>query len=333
MNTQPPNQHHNLQALCTLSDSPKAVNPQSLTKLIQDSPDPETALRAVLKSLPSSSETLQNKWHNIVMDIWSASHPHIPALVDLPIAAEDVYQSIALDDAHAYLNAVQQKPIQLISANKEWLINAPDAHYLATQVPSLANQSTLQLENEWQYLPLRRLRTSLQSLRLIRRYKNQLVIVKSRYQQFMSLPLVHQYYLLWHADTYHVEWGDYAGIWGDYLRIVQEYLPLLWSISQRDTPDMAIDVRHWNKEMIESFYPLWQQAGLLDRQTNQTALLSLVRLQSLPTALTQVIIKDLFARFGLIYGQGTVFSYHQLGVNLLTLEHLEELPCNVELWD
>lgn len=327
----PTKQQDNLQALCTLSDTPKAINPSSLTKLIQDAPDPETALRGVLKSMPSPSHALKIKWHKIIKDIWAAHHPHIPELLNLPIAVKDISHAKALNEAFEYLNIVQNKPLCMIQENKEWLVSPKDVYYLATQLPNLHNQPAIQSESEWQYLPLHRLRNSLKSLRLIRRYNNQLVIVKSRYSRFLELPSVQQYYLLWHADTYHIEWSDYAGIWGDFMRVVQEYLPLLWGACQNKESDLAIDIRQWNKEILETFQPLWQQEGLLDQQPSQSALLSFVRFQSLPTALTQVILKDLFVRFGLIYGEGTIFAYTAPGLQLLNAEHNQDLPCNLDL--
>jgi hypothetical protein len=243
MQNLPANQKSNLQALCTLSDTPKTVSPSSLTKIIEQAPDPETALREVLKSMPSPSHTLQTKWQKTINDIWATHHLHIPELLKLPIAANDVSHTKALTEAREYLNIIQNRPLRMIEENKEWLLSPDDVYYLATQLPSLHNQPAIQSESEWQYLPLHRLRHSLQSLRLIRRYKNQLVIVKNRYKHFLQLPSVQQYYLLWHADTYHIEWSDYAGIWGDFMRVVQEYLPLLWSVSRNQKPDYAIDIR------------------------------------------------------------------------------------------
>jgi len=320
-----------LQALCTLSDTPKAVNPNSLTKLIQAAPDPATALGKVLQSMPSPSEALATKWRQIVKDIWAAGHPHIPALLELPLAASDISSTVALQHAHDYLRFVDHQPLHMIEENKDWLISPDDVHSLATQLSHLHHQPVLQTESEWQYLSLHRLRRVLQSLRLIRRYKSELVIVKSRYQKFLALPLVQQHYLLWHADAYHIDWSDYAGIWGNYFHVVQEYSPFLWSISHNKKPDIAVDLRQWNRAMLESFYLLWQQEGLLDQHLPETALFSLVRFQSLPTALTQVILRDLYIKHGLIYGQGTQFAYTTFGLKLLEQEYQQELPCNLDL--
>lgn len=326
-----PPTYKNLQALCTLSDSPQAINPQSITKLMQEAPDPATAVRAVINSMPVSSEVLQSKWRKMIINIWSDQHPHIPELLALPIAGSDISHSHAISDALAYLKIINQRPAPMVFENKEWLISADYTYNLSSQMPSLHSQPILPLENEWQNLNLHRLRLTLQSLRLVRRFRHQLVIVTSRYQKFLSLPLIQQYYLLWHADAYHVEWHDYAGIWGDYLKIVQEYLPLLWSISRHAMPDMANDIRQWNQEVLMTFQPLWQRAGLFDRQPPKTALFALVRLQSLPTALTQVILQDLFVKYGIVAGEGITFAYTAPGLKLLQSEHAKDLPCHLDL--
>jgi len=326
----PPN-YKNLQALCTLSDSPQAINPQSITKLMQEAPDPATAVRAVINSMPETSETLQAKWRKMIINIWSDRHQHLPELLTLPIAGSDIAHSRAINDALAYLAIIQQRPAPLVFENHEWLVAADYAYDLANQMPSQQGRPILPLENEWQNLNLHRLRLTLQALRLVRRYNNQLVIVTSRYQKFLSLPLIQQYYLLWHADAYHVEWHDYAGIWGDYLKIVQEYLPLLWSLTRQSEPDMHYDIRQWNQDMLMTFQPLWQRAGLFDRQPPKTALFALVRLHSLPTALTQVILQDLFAKYGLVNGEGLMFTYTVPGLKLLQSEHSKDLPCHLDL--
>jgi hypothetical protein len=323
--------YKNLQALCTLSDSPKAVNPQSITKLMLDSPDPAAAVRSVINSMPGASEVLQTKWRQTVINMWAEQHYHLPELLTLPISGNDIAHTQVINDALSYLDIINRRPVPMVFENQEWLVSSDHVYRLASQMPSQQGKPLLPLENEWQNFNLHRLRLVLQSLRLVRRYKNQLVTVSGRYQKFLSLPLVQQYYLLWHADAYHVEWHDYSGIWGDYLKIVQEYLPLLWSISHSAVPDRDYDIRHWNQEILSLFQPLWQRAGLLDRQPPQTAMFALVRLQSLPTALTQVIMHDLFAKYGMVYGEGLIFSYSEPGLKLLHTENGKDLPCHLDL--
>lgn len=331
MQNLPTKQKNNLQALCALSDTPAALNLTSLTILIQESPDPATALKEVFNSIPNPSDALKAKWQKIVRDIWAAHHTHIPELLNLPLTTNEIIQTNALNEAREYLKIVKHKPLHMINEGKEWLVSPEDVNHLAAQLPTLHNQPTIQAENEWQYLLLHRLRSTLESLRLVRRYRDQLILVKSRYQKFNSLPTVQQYYLLWHAEAYHTNWSEYSGAWGDYLQIVQEYLPLLWNVSIDKEAGHISDVRQWNQEVIENFYPIWQQEGLLEQQASPNALLTMVRFQSLPTALTQVIIKDLLGRYGMIYGEGMAFAYTSAGIKQLTAEYNQDLPCHIEV--
>ncbi len=320
-----------LKALCVLSNPSDVINPAAIARLVHDAPDPETAVREVLKNVTVYSDSLQNKWRQVITKMWSAHHPHLPGLLNLPIAADDVSAVLALQDAKAYLKAVLTHPAKMVKEGGEWLLTATDTYAYASQLPSFNKRPLLPIESEWQYLPLRRMRAVLQALRLVRRSGENLVLVKSRYQRWQKLPVTHQYYLLWHAETYHIDWSQYASIWGDYLKVVQEYLPVLWGLSANSTQDLPHDLRQWNQYLWESFYPWWYQAGLLERQVENSALFGLLRVHSLPTALTQVILRDLFERYGLVNCDGFLFAYTGLGVKLLAAERSEELPCALDL--
>lgn len=324
-------QHKNLQALCELSDTKTRLNPDRLTKLIHEAPDPETATQAVFANFTSCSDVLSRAWRQLVNELWSAKHPHVPVLPFLSLTTSDVSDTPAVQDAVAFLGLVSDNPPDLVHEGKEWLLSSPDAYHLARSLPSLRSRPLIQLENEWQYLSLRRLRDVLQVLRLVRRVKDKLIPVKSRYQRFTNLPIIHQYYLLWHAEAYHIDWAQFSGIWGEYLRVIQEYLPLLWDLSEDATADMPRDIRKWNQDVWEAFSPLWEQEGLLDKPSGHTALLSLVRVQSLPTALTQVILRDLLERYGLVVGEGDLYAWSTLGVKLAAAERTQQLPCALDL--
>jgi hypothetical protein len=318
-------------ALCALSDTPSAVTPHHLRSLIRQAPDPETATRAVLNQLNLHSETLQRKWRQVVTKLWSSHHTHLPVLLNLPIATNDLTDVVGIQDALYFLQSIHNKPAPMLQENKEWLLTSEAINHLLINLPSHQQKLLIRIENEWQSLILRRLRSTLQELRLIRRLKNQLVIVKSRYQRFLALPTTQQYYLLWHTEAYHVDWLQFAGIWGDFLHVVQKYLPLLWEISNSETPNLPRDIRQWNQDIWDSFLPLWEQAGLFNRQNQQSTLLTIVRTQSLPTAVTQVIMKDLFERYGLICGEGELFAWTDLGTKIITAERTQELPCALDL--
>jgi hypothetical protein len=323
--------NRNLKALCALSAPAAFLNPDKLSVLINDSPDPATAVRSVLEQVPPHSDVLERKWRQLVVDMWSQHHPHIPVLLDLPIATGDVSDVPALQDALSALSIINNKPARLINEGQEWLLSPEDAYHIASSLPSLRQRPLVQLENEWQCLPLRRLRTTLQALRLVRRQKDHLVIVKSRYRRFVELPVIQQYYLLWHTEVYHINWAQFAGLWGDYINVVQECLPLLWDLGEHTFPDLPYDIRQWNQDMWDTFAPLWEQEGLLHRQAHDSVLLSFVRTHSLPTGITQVIMRDLFERYGLLSGEGELFVWTSLGIELIAAERTQELPCALDL--
>ncbi len=321
----------NLKALCDLSETKVRLNPDQLTTLIKNSPDPETAARAVLSRISPCPEVLERKWRQLVKEFWSSQHPHVPLIPHLNLTTDDVAGVIALRDAVALLNVVRDRPPLLVSEGKEWLLSSEDAYHLAGSLPSARSRVLIQLENEWQYPYLRRMRETLQALRLIRRVKNRLYIVKSRYHRFAGLPDIHKFYLLWHAEAYHLDWDQFSGIWGDFLRVVQSYLHLLWDIGEDALPDMPRDVRQWNQDVCDSFSPLWEQAGLLEQPVGHKGLLSAIRVQSLPSALTQVILRDLLERYELIYGEGDVYAWSRLGINVTSAERTQELPCALDI--
>ncbi|MBI4022471.1 MAG: hypothetical protein HY372_03865 [Candidatus Andersenbacteria bacterium] len=326
-----PRTHSSLKALCALSQARDPVSPRKISRLIYHAPDPATAVRAVLEQLPAHSEVLTRKWRQLVVDLWSQHHPHIPVLLDLPITTSDVAEVPSVQDTLALLRLISDRPAAIAREGSEWLLAPEDAYHLATNLPSLKHRPLIQLENEWQCLPLRRLRTTVQALRLLRRHGRELSLVKARYQRFIALPVIQQYYLLWHTEAYHVNWAPFAGIWGDYMTVVQECLPMLWDMSEGALPDIPYDIRQWNQDMWDTFAPLWAQEGLLQRQGGDSALLTFVRTHSLPTAVTQVVMRDLFERYGLIIGEGEFYLWTTLGSELLAAERTQELPCALDL--
>ncbi len=322
---------NNLEALCALSDSAKSVTPNIIKDLIKESPDPETAARALLGQLSPESNALARKWRQLVIDMWSAQHPNIPVLVNLPLAANDVNDISAVQDALIFLTIIKSHPPAMIKEKDEWLVEPEDAYFIASQLPHLRKNLITPLETEWRLLPLRRLRATLQTLRLVRRYDNQLVIVKSRYQRFLDLPTTQQFYLLWHTDAYHVDWGQFSGLWEDYLRTLQEFLPTLWELSSEAEANFPYNLRQWNQDIWDIFLPIWEQAGLLDKKHNESSLLTSFRLHSLPTAITQVIMKDLLERYGLVCGEGEVFVWSDLGIKIIVAERDQKLPCSLDI--
>lgn len=323
--------YSSLKALCALSEAHAPVSPRKISRLIHQAPDPSTAQRLVLAQLPSHSDVLSRKWRQLVIDLWSQQHPHIPVLLNLPITASDVADVPAIQDTQALLHRLAQRPAAITREAGEWLLAPDDAFHLATTLPSLKNRPLIRLENEWQCLPLRRLRTTLQALRLLRRQGHTLTPIRARYQRFIELPVIQQYYLLWHTEVYHVNWAPFAGLWGNYMTVIQECLPILWDLCEGTLPDVPYDIRQWNQHMWDTFAPLWAQEGLLERERGESALLTFVRTHSLPTAVTQVVMRDLFERYGLIIGEGEFYLWTTLGTELTSAERTQELPCALDL--
>lgn len=319
-----------VQALWQLSGAPN-IPPQAILKQIQQAPDPETAVRDIFRLISVTSEALQRKWRELIYNVWSEGHPNIPLLINLPFKTGDVTETAALSDARVFLQTLAAGPLRMAEEEGEWLLAPEDAYQLSLRLPSLASRPKIPLENEWQYHTVRRQRATLEALHLVRRVKGQLRLVQSRYQRFSALPVAQQFYYLWHAEAYHVEWSAFAGIWSDYLDAIQENISLLWQLTDRVIPDMPYDLRHYLQELWDAYYPLWEDEGLIGKHHNYTALMSIVRIHSLPTALTQLIIKDLLERYGLMYGEGDKIAYTELGVSLLSAEQGDELPCALDL--
>jgi hypothetical protein len=320
-----------LQALCDLSNIPR-LTPAVLRKLVHNSPDPETAVRDVYRRFPVNSPALRRKWRKLLTQLWSVRHRHLPILLDLPIAASDVIETPAFKDAQTFLSQLARRPLPMApEADGEWLLTPDAVSTLLAALPSTGHLPAFPLENEWQALPLRRLRSLLESIRLLRRHRGQLVLVRSRYQKFLELPAIQQYYLLWHADAYHVDWSSFAGLWSDYIRLIQEYIPLLWSLEDGRTAGLNQSLNSWNQALWQTFLPLWSQEGLVPHEPGRRSILSLMCFNSTPAAVTQLIMLDLYSRFGLVNVTGRQFHYTPLGVSLLSSEHSYDLPCALDL--
>lgn len=320
-----------LRALCALSGASPVLDPTDTTRLIKQAPDPETALQAVFAKIPSCSKTLQRQWRKTVIDMWASQHPHIPLLLDLPLTTDAVNETLALRDAYTVLEEVKRQPLDMVQEKDEWLLSSEAIYRLGSKLPSLHGQYVFPLEHEWGYPIMRRVRAVLQLLRLVRRVKDKLYVVNSRHERFVALPAIQQFYLLWHVDTYHLDWAVYAGMWSPYIRVVQEYLPLLWELADGVTIEMPQDITHWGMHLWEAYYPLWEQEGLLSARNNKNTVLSLIQRHYLPAALTTVLLRDLLGRYGLVLMEGEFFMWTELGTTLLSAERNQEIPCGLEL--
>lgn len=324
-----------LQALCLLSNASATLSVEGVLHTIRRAPDPETAVREVLQTMSITSEVLERKWRSTITNLWATNHPHVPLLPSLKLSSEEVAHVPLLQDAHAFLEEIVCQSAALHEENDELVIAPPDVWRLAAILPSLRRSDDLLVESEWAYLPLRRLRATLQALRLVRPVKGKLVVVRSRYERFRHFPAIQQFYVLWHADMYHVDWGEFAGMWGRYTRVIQDYLPLLWDLGEHAQAGQAMDARTWGVDVLETFIPLWEEEGLLDIGQGQAAILPIVQQHALPAILDKFLIHDVLQRHGLVathdHGDHTHYTWTAIGARIFKAELTQELPCGLEL--
>lgn len=326
-----------LRALCMLSNVAEPMNFNHLVSFVQDAPDPETAVRGVLDQMPhAASDVLTRKWRTVITDLWATHHPNIPLLPELSLASSQVADAPTLSDALALLTALEQGPARLVQEQEEWLVDPDDVVRLAKELPSRQGLAQLPIENEWAYPAFRRLRAVLHAARLVRPHKGELVPVRSRVTRFRSLPTTQQFFILWHADVYHVDWGRFAGLWSSYMHVVQEYLPLLWDASDEPTTGQVADRGRWAMNLIDAFGPLWEDEGLIGVRRGHTAALHIVQQHALPTIIDRFLLRDLFERHGLVtikeeFGSLSKFTWTGLGEAMIPAEAEQKLPCGIDL--
>lgn len=315
-----PTSHAQLAALIRLSDFDRRWTPQAITQLVKDSPDPETVAQAVLQRLRADSPALRQAWRQALVQLWAASHPDVPALPELPLTDKQAVSTFQLLDALAVLNAITRRPARLVAHAGHFHIHPNDIVRLQRVLES-ADSGTIE-----------RLRATLEAAHLLRPYRGQLQVVRSHLQRFLALPRSYQFYVLWHTDVYHVAWATFALDWQEYVNTLQDYLPLLWDLAADTVTDATVDKYDWCLGALEAFVPIWTQNGLLTSSRGRWSLLSLFHQCTLPTVLNQLIINDLFARYGLIqFEPDGNFIWTPLGTTLIAAEREHSVPCALEL--
>ncbi len=322
-----------VKALMRLSDfSGKGVTPQRIARMVKKSPDPETIVQLFLGEMPIESEVLRRKWRKIIQRLWAESHPGLPYLPQIPITKQAAASTPVLLDALGVVSALSDAPASLARGESDSLISAADSRRLAGCLESLAGLDLPLAERQADVPGLSRLLTCLSAADLIEPRERQLRVNHSRLRRFLDLPRSYQFYLLWHCDVYHVNWGDFAARWQDCLHDIQEYLPLLWEVSEADSGSRSIDKQAWCIEVAEAYAPLWQghlRHGLLQAISSVGFF---VHQASLAATVNQLILNDLFARYGLIQFEADGnFVWTPLGVALLAAEAEQKLPCGLEL--
>ncbi len=333
-----------MKALWTLSGFSGDVNAQELSALIGEAPDPETACRAITRNMKENSQALLQQWRKVISRTWHTYHPQAASSLDLPLTSKDVLQSVVLRDARAMLEEIGQRPAALVAEKNGWTIDSHELNRLVQVLPSLDSMVNVAVEHEWSCPNLRRVRHILQSLRLLRVYKGRLVTIQSRTDRFLALPLPQQFYIIWHADVYHVDWDQYAGQWRTYVGLMQNYLPLIWELGEEVHAGHIYNTHEMAHSLIEVFEPLWQQEINWPPQGQFRRFAQVYERSALPVVIEKLLIDDIFARHGLIELQTSVdvllspFNYRgnraqgngrwtRLGQVLLDAEQNRDLPC------
>lgn len=324
-------EHEHVKALLKLSDLKNKQTAAQIEKVARVSPDPETAIQDVLKNLATRSPVLVQKWRKTIHTLWALHHASLPPLPEIPITEKSASNTYALLDALSVLSALADRPAKLVHRMEGVAIASPDLTRLAGSLESLAEHGSppsLESLNP----QLQRLTACLEAARLIRPHQGRLQVVRSRLRRFLDLPRSYQFYVLWHCDVYHVSWEDFTRRWHRCIRDIQDYLPLLWEVSEATTPDNSIDKRDWCLSVAEAFAPLWEshlRRGLVQAVSSVGFFL---HQNSLAATINQLIINDLFARYGFIqFERDGNFVWTPLGINLLAAETRQTLPCGLEL--
>lgn len=331
-----------LRALFSLSHAPADMNVEDIVGLITSAPDLETARRAVANCVVGGSEVLDKKWQQVITAAWSQCHPNVPLLPQLPLSEDEVREVPIIRDAVEFLRELNATPARVSVEQGEPTISAEDTIRIGTAMPSWQGMPGMSVEHEAAVYPVWRLRQTLQSLGLARLYRGELRVVKTNVKRFLELPRVQQFYMLWHADVYHVNWTAFAPTWHRYIELIQGYLPLLWDMHHEVEAGMEEDSRVWIEDAADVFLPLWEQEGLL--QNHHHTIVTLYRDMTVPAAMKKIIFDDLFVRYHLVepqYDRITAllkgadaehnFVWTSLGEKIMYAERTSDLPCGLDL--
>ena len=338
-----------LQALLELSGFGSNLPNESIKRMmvvIRKAPDPETACQVITEEFDASG-ALERKWRKVISETWLDQHPCACSSLELPLTSEEVVDAPALRDARGLLNELDKEPALLVKEHDGWSIADSELLRLTQAMPSLRREEANIAEHEWGHVSLRRLRAVLQTLRLARVHRGRLAVVQCRYEHFLQLPLPQQFYVLWHADAYHVDWGMFGAAWQSYIRTMQNYLPLVWETGEGAIEGEMHRAYELTGILMEVFATLWEQDTTLLSATNQ-ALMRVYEQSALPTVVDRVIIHDLFMRYGLLQPEQSLFDIFQgeqgrsnkssaymrwtrIGEVLMAAEREDDLPCSLDI--
>lgn len=334
-----------VRALFHLSHAAGETKVDDVLSLIMEAPDPETARQAITSRIQVESDVLARKWQETIMSAWSHCHPRVPLLENIALQESDVRHIPLLRDAREFLREIGREPATIMKDNGHLSLDPQEAIRLALVLPSWQGMPEMSVEHEWAVVPIMRLRLLLQTLGLCRIWQGKLIPVRSRTKLFLAMPLAQQFYALWHADVYHVNWGGFAPAWQPYIDLIQGYLPLLWDIHDDVEEGLVEEAPDWTTTMLELFTPLFEQEGLLRKRT-EAGILHMYRELALPAIIKKLIFDDIFVRYGLLEAQYdpltalikqpdessiTCYTWTALGEKLLHAERTSDLPCGIEM--
>ncbi len=190
------------------------------------------------------------------------------------------------------------------------------------------------LESEWGSVRLRRQRMLLQHVRLIRPYSGRVAIVGKKYAKWQQLTAEQQYYVLWHTDTYHMPWGEFAGEWRQYIETIQEYLPLVWEVLNEGIELKAKETNQWLQLLLDAFIPIWEEKGL-DCSDQPTSLVwATYKKMALPLVMRQLLFNGWLARYGIISQRNNRYlKVTDAGKHVIQAERTANLACGLDLLD
>lgn len=304
-------EHQRVEALLELSGLHPTSHVVEMLHIAQTAPDPETAISQVIDAIHVQSPLLENKWRKHIAQMWFASHPNVPTCFSIPLKSSDIAYSMTLLEAHNLLEEVSHESLTTERTSYGLVLARSEEERLTQALPVFRGDVRA----------LRRMFALLEELRLIRLYQQRFHIVRSRAQRFNDLPLPAQFYLLWHADMYHLDWRQYEPEYGSALAVFQQYLPMVWEMLMHRQEGMSQRIDELTWQVVRAFRPLWHQqhAGLYE----QSLLQHMVE--------THLIQKAL-ARYGLIsYDDDMSFTWTSAGEALLTAERTTTLPCTSDL--
>lgn len=332
-----------VRALFHLSHVPDNTPFDEVVSLITNAPDPETAHQAVSSRIQAESDVLAQKWHDTIISAWSHCHPQVPLLPNLPLTEEDVRSVPVLRDMQEFLREIERESAAMVEEKDELVLKPEEAMRLALCLPSWKGVPEMVVEHEWSLLPVRRLRELAQTLGLVRIVQGYLTPVRSRIRLFNKFPLPQQFYALWHADVYHVNWGMFAPAWSRHLDLVQGYLPLIWDLHSDIEAGVEEDIQGWLENMMDTFLTLWEQEGLIT-PTRTTNIMRLYRQLAVPAVMKKIVFQDIFVRYRLVEEQVdplsalistnpevTSYIWTPIGELLIQAEAGSDLPCGIEL--